>query len=328
MEPAPPGDPAPARLLLVDSDAKRLRSLTKTLRTVADDVDERSSFGEASTLDESYQLVVANYDGLAADERRAIIDHFGGRRSQTRLLLLSGGQCASDYIELFSSHTLTNLIAVNGGEVEPADLLVTVRKLLADDIFGIEKYFNWGVVPVERRVCSSTERPAVIADLEAYIGHVGVGGRFVAKLAGVAEEFLTNGLYNAPVDEQGTHLYLNRPRQQELTLPEKQGVLMRWCTDGRRLGVSATDPFGSLRSEVVCQYLARCMRGGEDQIEDKAGGAGLGFYQIFESLSHFVINIEPGVRTEMIGIIDSEGGFRAFSGRPKSFNVFFRGEPA
>ncbi len=41
-----------------------------------------------------------------------------------------------------------------------------------------------------------------------------------------------------------------------------------------------------------------------DKVDRKAGGAGLGFFQILDSLSHFVINLEKGKRTEMIGLID------------------------
>jgi hypothetical protein len=99
-------------------------------------------------------------------------------------------------------------------------------------------------------------------------------------------------------------------------------ITITFCCDGQRLGVSVSDPFGSLRTEDVQGYLAKCFRRGDDQVDQKEGGAGLGIYYVFESLSHFVANIAPRRRTEIIGLIDLSSNFKDFSERSKSLNMF------
>jgi hypothetical protein len=107
-----------------------------------------------------------------------------------------------------------------------------------------------------------------------------------------------------------------------VVLPPEEAATVKFTYDGRRLGVSVEDPFGSLEPARVLHYLAKCFRAGEDQIDTKEGGAGLGIYSVFDALSRFVINVEPERRTEMIGFIDITDTYREYAERGKSFNLF------
>ena len=51
-------------------------------------------------------------------------------------------------------------------------------------------------------------------------------------------------------------------------------------------------------------------------------GHPIGLYVCFESLSHFVINLSAGKRTEVIGLIDVRGTYLDYVSEGKSFNVF------
>ena len=86
------------------------------------------------------------------------------------------------------------------------------------------------------------------------------------------------------------------------------------------------DAFGSIEVPTVLRYLAKCLRRGSDQVDEKAGGAGLGLFYVFDALGHFIVNLEAGVKTEMIGILDLQARYKDFSERPKSFNVFVHGK--
>lgn len=112
-----------------------------------------------------------------------------------------------------------------------------------------------------------------------------------------------------------------------VNLEPHERIEVRFCCDGRRFGLSTTDPFGSLVPDMLQEYLARAMRKGEDQVSESPGGAGLGFYQILGSLSHFVVNIDRGRRTEAIGLIDVSGSYRTFATGGKSFNIFVTERP-
>jgi hypothetical protein len=105
-------------------------------------------------------------------------------------------------------------------------------------------------------------------------------------------------------------------------LSGSEEVVLKFCFDGTRLGASILDPFGSISQERIVSYIAKCFRKGSDQVDEKAGGAGLGLYYIFDALSSFVINIKPGTKTEMIGLIDITGSYKDFVSKGKSFNIF------
>jgi hypothetical protein len=307
------------RILIVDSDPKQLRRLTQILHTVIPDPVAVQEMPE-NIFDGSYALAVVNYDGLASDERRRIIDTPKARRV-INPVLISEGAIRQDYFALFQNHVLTNLIARNR-EVDAEELIVTAQKLLRGEMFGIEKYFVWGVVPLVAEVRNSAEKDQIIQFAEEYVKRMGVNPRFAYLFAKVADELVTNGLYNAPIDRQGRRRFASTNRQKEIQVEPGEEVTVQICSDGRWLGISATDPFGSLDPATLLDHLSRCFRKGEDRPLDKPGGAGLGFYYIYESCSHFVTNISRGRATQMMGFIDIQGSYRDFAEQNKSFNIF------
>ncbi|MGQ0505103.1 MAG: hypothetical protein ACT4TC_07250 [Myxococcaceae bacterium] len=310
----------PGRLLVVQPNGKRLRELLQVLRSVAGHVEGREGLGDLESSSQ-YDLLLVDYDRLNAEDRARLVKAYLRPDRPTRLLVLSGGECRRDFVHLFGSRTLTNLL---GKEdiLSPEDIIVTVQKLLRGDIFGIEKYFTWGVEPVRMVLRRATEKERVISVMQDYANSLGVHPRLVNLYCVVADELLTNAVYNAPVDANGVPRYAELSRDVEVVLKPEEYVEVVLCSDGHRLGIATIDPFGSLRRERLLTYLSKCFQKGPDQVDQKKGGAGLGFYSVFESLSHFVVNIQPGTRTEMIGLIDVRGTYRDFANRNKSFNVF------
>ncbi len=311
-------------VLVVEGNQKHRRVLTRTLKAIVGCVEARDELGELPP-DGQVGLVAVNYDTLTSEDRDVLRERFSGARTRTRLLLFSEGGKRDEFVQLFGTHSLTNLVARNNEEVDPEELIVTTRKILDGDIFGIEKYFIWGVAPKGMQVTSSTQKDEIVAAAEEYARDIGVQERFISHFCTVADEFVTNAVYNAPVDGNGNRRHAAKPRTEPVGLEPHEVVDIKFCCDGRRLGISASDPFGTLKITTVLDYLAKCMRQGEDQVDTKAGGAGLGLYYIFDALSHFIINLAPGKQTEMIGIIDMKGSYRDFAVRSKSFNIFYQG---
>jgi hypothetical protein len=206
--------------------------------------------------------------------------------------------------------------------INTTELLVTARKLLNADIFGIEKYFPWGVTPVSLVLRRSIEKYAAVSMAERYARQFSSNPRFVSEFALVVDEFLTNALFNAPVDAEGNRPFAHLSRSEDITMPPGHEVVLRMCSDGKRLGISCLDHYGSLAPERVLRYLAKGLRAGPDQMDQKQGGAGLGFFMVFRALSHLALNISPGKATEIIGLLDVRGTYRQFMQKSKSFNVF------
>lgn len=307
-------------MLLVDSDRKHLNWLSRVMRTLVHRAEPRGTLGDLDELD-AFDLMAVNYDGLDPSEQKRLLEAFGGGRQTVPLLLFARGRGHEELAPLFEGHAITNLLAKNEN-VDAEELIVTVQKILRRQIFGIEKYFVWGVETVATTVRTSADKERILGWAEAYAANLEVMPRLVAQYCTVVDEFLTNAVYNAPVDPNGNHRFARASRTTEVRLEPHEAVEIKLCCDGRRLGVSAVDPFGSLSRDLILDYLAKCFRKREDQIDQKAGGAGLGLYLLFDALSQFVVNISPGRRTEMIGLIDVRGSYKDFAGRGKSFNVF------
>lgn len=314
-----PGSPPRRRVVVVDADVAQQARVAQALRPLALDVVLRSSLRDLP-VDDDYGLLIVNYDDVVGD-RSTLVHDLSARRGRAPLLLLSAGRCRGDFVELFGNHALTNLLARNE-HIDESELIVTTEKILRRDIFGIERYFAPGATPVSTTAIGSADKARILDEAEAYAKRLGIRPRFVELFCAVTDELVTNALFNAPVDADGRRRYAHLSRADDVVLAAGERVEVKLCCDGRRLGVAAIDPFGSITQERVLDYLAKCFRKGADQMDRKQGGAGLGLYYAFESLSHFVVNIHPGRQTEMIGLIDIHGSYRDFVGKSKSFNMF------
>jgi hypothetical protein len=58
------------------------------------------------------------------------------------------------------------------------------------------------------------------------------------------------------------------------------------------------------------------------QISEASGGAGLGLFRMFQSLSKFVVNISPGKKTEVVALVDLRVTMKQFRAAAKSFHIF------
>lgn len=269
---------------------------------------------------ERYELCLASHDSLTGEELRRLLEHLPGAGAT----VLYGERPAS-YVELFAVMATSGVRHLIGGRGHTviSELSTTVAKIFDRDIFGCEKYLagqGGGIVSFEVR--DSAEVAGVMDKARSYARDRGVVPRLAAGFATVAGELLTNALYNAPMDERGGRPFARRSRREAVVLPARQAVSVTFAGDPPRIAVAVRDRFGTLESEQVIGYLAKCFRKGEDQVEKKPGGAGLGFYVSFQALSSLVANLRAGELTEIIGVLDITDSFKEFSARSKSLCVF------
>lgn len=323
QQPAFQHQAASGGIAFVCGASRRIAGLARLLGGSIGDVavsDSMSGIGDWSR----HAMVVVHYDALTPAEQTELMASQRSLAHPPTLLLLSEHEAERDLAKLFGARILTNMLVINETGFEIADLLVTVQKIRRGEIFGLEKYFAWGMEPRSICVRSSVEKACVLDAIAEYLAGLKVPPRLSGTIRAVADEFVANAIYNAPVDRAGVPRFATRSRTVPVFLEPEEVVEVRFCCDGRRFGISTTDPFGSLAPTRMLDSLAKAYRRGEDQISEASGGAGLGFYQILVSLSHFVVNIEPGVRTEMIGLVDVRGAYRTFATAGKSFNVFMQ----
>jgi hypothetical protein len=243
-------------------------------------------------------------------------------RDTPRLLVISS--VTDSYETLFAQlgrYGLTHLVAQNR-EASATELIVTIQKILRNDIFGIEKYFGWGVETTSTRIRLSDEKGAVVQSAVNFAADLDVHPRLVEKFATAADELITNAFYNAPVDAYGRPRFAHLPRSTPVELPPQEAVVVTTCCDGQTLGVSIVDSFGAMTREQSLHSLVNCLRNEGERPDRNKGGAGIGLYMTFDSLNQLVLNLAPGRKTEVIGLIDVRGNYRDFASRGKSFNIF------
>lgn len=316
--PPRPSAPARCRVLLACSDPRRRRTLVTALHGAVDEVDVVDTVGDGLEP-AGYEAIVID-DAVATLQPPAALVRAHAARPLPVVVLIDSTKRAHllPWIEgLAAVHVLQY-----DGLQRYNDLHVTLRKLASGDIFGIEKYFAWDARGYALRLSSSEEKGRVVEAAEDFSRQLCVAPRMQALVATVLDEFVSNALYNAPVDEGGAFRFRDYRRTRPVRLGDGEAIDVRFCADGRRLGVSVSDPFGSLEPENVRSAIARGLRRTAPSWDRDEGGAGLGFYCAFESVSHLVVNIDARRRTELIGILSLRDTYRDFLDSGKSFNVF------
>jgi hypothetical protein len=199
------------------------------------------------------------------------------------------------------------------------DLLAAVLKLLRGDLFGIEKYLAWGTVAHKVALHESPRRGEAIDQLDVFLSALALDPRLVGQTLTMADEFITNAFYNAPVDETGRRRYAHLQRIEPVRCDAGRAIQLSWGCDGGRLAVGVRDDYGSLAPDSILKQVAAALAGATVNMHDS--GAGLGLVTAFQSASQLVFNVAEGRTTECIGLIDV-GSYREFLEQGKSVHVF------
>jgi hypothetical protein len=189
-------------------------------------------------------------------------------------------------------------------------------------VFGLEKYLSWGVEPYRLEIRDSQDKQAYVRSVADYAVKLGCNERMIEMIETVVDELATNAIFNAPRDEDGRAKYAKLSRRERIVLEPHEVATLEFACDGNYIAISQVDPFGSLTQDTIVSYLNRCLVKGPQQLSDATGGAGIGLYRVFQSLSKFVVNIDSGRRTEVISLTDLRLNMKRFRALPKSFHIF------
>jgi hypothetical protein len=312
-------------VLLIDTDPRHAKAIARVVKTAVTCTTTVATPGEAP--DDEWDIVIVNFDGLSQDEQNLIRRRYALHARTGRLLLLCGTMSREVMSTWVGQDGVSHFLARHP-DADPAEVLVTLQKILRAEIFGIEKYFPWGADTHVYALRSSKDREHIVDEAHRIGTAVGAPTRLVDQFCTAVDELASNALYNAPVDGAGSHRFAHLPRTTHVALEPNEQIQVTFASDGRHMGVSVVDPFGSLAVTTLLEYLSRCLRRGLDQVDDKPGGAGLGLFYVYESMSQFVVNVALGQRTEMIGLLDIRGSFKDFAQRGKSFHAFVTSNPS
>src|SRR3954466_8137040 len=149
-----------------------------------------------------------------------------------RLVCIVGVQDFGQIVDCIRLERCGSVITYDD-KFEPEDFIITVTKLLHGQVFGLQKYFPWGVTLYNMEVASYDEKARALDVLNAYAELAGARGPVRDRMALVAEELIMNALYHAPVDEKGARLYDHLPRKELAKMTFDRKVRITCASNGQ-----------------------------------------------------------------------------------------------
>ncbi|HWM85682.1 MAG TPA: hypothetical protein VNO33_07585 [Kofleriaceae bacterium] len=220
-----------------------------------------------------------------------------------RVLYIVSGEDLVHRVPLFEDQRVTSLFC-HDERFDDDEFISSATKALRGEIFGLQKYFPWGVTTFTMLVKSYEEKTRAIDIMMRYAQLAGVRGPVRDRIQLVADELMMNALYHAPTDDTGQEKYRGMTVKQLAQLSDVNAIQVQYGCSGRYFGLAVRDGGGSLSRERALEYLARARTGA--QMEQKQSGAGLGLISVLHSVSKLVFNLAPTYSTEVIGLLDME----------------------
>src|SRR5687768_17022306 len=210
------------RILFYDPDPKVQRIAERALIATGSDVDVPHDQPAllADVEANGYDLLMVNFDPPMRGDPKwgEVFDKMAVKFPRTRLVLHATAQ-SEDYLPLMAERRFVrNLIAKNDEPLEPDELIVTAEKMLRNDLFGLEKYLQWGVEPYRLEIRDSREKRTYVKQVAAYAEKLGCNDRTLEMIETVVDELATNAIFNAPRDAEGNARYAKLSRREVVVL--------------------------------------------------------------------------------------------------------------
>jgi hypothetical protein len=200
-----------------------------------------------------------------------------------------------------SSERVVGVVAEDAPD--PEQLAAMRRRIVEDDVLGLERSMAPGTEIQRRVVDDHADKLRCLARLGAFLDQIDAPRRHREAIEQCVDEMVMNALYDAPLGTDGRPLFAGVPIRTRIAQRSAHGVIVQYAHDGRRLAVAVRDAFGTLERATVLAALHKCLHAGR-AIESRAGGAGLGLYLMLCSSTAVQLCVVPGVATEVTCMFD------------------------
>ena len=283
------------RVIALSPDKAFAKQLGTALKAAGGAVEVHTALDALGRGELQAALVVLHVEGALADEVAALAARLpdDGRL----IVVLPKPDLARAIALMQSTPRLAGVLVAD--HFRSSDLSSMATRVLAGDIFGLEKLVPWGTKIYSQLVGDYQEKSLCIAQVSEFAELMGVRRKYREAVEQVVDEMLMNALYDAPVDDQGKQIFADIPTKTRISLRMEQKVVVQYACDDRAFYVSVRDSYGTLDRATVVRYIDKCLHS-EQQIDRKTGGAGLGLYLMANSTSRMYFNVLPGIATEAV----------------------------
>jgi len=289
------------RVIVVSAEKGYSRQLATALKAAGGTVDTHASLDTLGKGELQAALVVMHLDGALSAAAAELVPRLTGDARVIAVLPRSNLPAVVDIMQ--SSERMAGILVAE--ELDMRELSAMATRVLNGDIFGLEKMIRWGTLVHSQLVGDYQEKALCISQVSEFAESMGVRRKYREAIEQCLDEMLMNALYDAPVDEEGQHIFSEIPTKTRISLRVEQKAVVQYACDGKGFALSVRDAFGTLERGTVLKYLHKCLYS-EQQIDRKAGGAGLGLYLMVNSATTLYFNVLPGVATEAMCVFDLE----------------------
>lgn len=289
------------RIIAVSPDKAFGKQLATALKAAGGTVDLHQRIDDLAKGELKAALVVLHLDGELSTAAAEIVPRLSADAKVIVVLPRSNLAALVDIMQ--SSDRIAGAMVAENFDSRQLSAMAT--RVINGDIFGLEKMVSWGTLVHSQLVGDYQEKSLCISQISEFAELMGVRRKYREAIEQCIDEMLMNALYDAPVDEQGKPIFSEIPMKTRISLRVEQKVVVQYSCDGKQFAVSVRDTFGTLERGTVLRYLHKCLHA-EQQIDRKAGGAGLGLYLMVNSASTVYFNVLPGVATEATCVFDLE----------------------
>ncbi|MDX2089513.1 MAG: hypothetical protein SFX73_16790 [Kofleriaceae bacterium] len=287
------------RVIVLSPDKAIGKQLALAVKVAGAAVEHLTSRSELGTGSLEAALVVMHLDGTLAGAGPELLARLTG--ATQAIAILPRADLAAVVAIMRASERVAGILVA--ADLVPAELAALATRVLDGEVFGLAKVVPWGTQIHTALVGSYDDKAQCIAQVSAFAEEMGVRRKYRESIDTCLDEMLMNALYDAPVDAHGQPLFPDvATRTQAVLAPEHRAVVQYAC-DGKQFAIAVRDAFGRLERGTVLRYLHKCLYE-EQQIDKKAGGAGLGLYLMTSSSSTVMFNVQPRVATEALCTFD------------------------
>ncbi len=174
-------------------------------------------------------------------------------------------------------------------------------------------------------LASSARREARFERMREFMELQGMSAKTVTATSDIAEELVTNALYDAPME--AGYFQVPVPRTDPVDLPPEHACEISYGIEDGSAFVRVRDPFGALTRERLLGVVNRCNDSSGVALDESRGGAGLGLWRVFSSASSIVITVIPSCLTDVLVRIETSHG-RAIAKQLLAVDLFLPQERA
>ncbi|HEY1552407.1 MAG TPA: PEGA domain-containing protein [Kofleriaceae bacterium] len=268
--------------------------IATALKAAGGAVDLHQNLDELGKGEIQAALLVLHLDGELATAAAELLPRLSG--DARVIAILPRGNLPAVVDTMLASDRVAAMMTAES--FDPRDLAAVATRTLVGDIFGLEKVTRWGTLVHSQLVGDYQEKSLAISQISEFAETMGVRRKYREAIEQCLDEMLMNALYDAPVDDQGKPIFSEIPIKTRISLRVEQKVVVQYACDGTQFCISVRDAFGTLERSTVLRYLHKCLHS-DQQIDRKAGGAGLGLYLMVNSATSVIFNVLPGIATEV-----------------------------